>query len=136
MPTDEDILKELRRISKIITVSNGPIIEKELLGYATTDDRKKIWVLIDGKRQSDEIAKTLGVTKRAVDIFLKILEDAAFVERQFNKPPLRILDYVPAKWVELLQIITKDNGKEMQPGQAPQETPPQVQDYSEMKKDG
>lgn len=109
MPTDEDILRELKKISKIITLGNGPAIEKELSKYATSEDRKKTWVLIDGKRQSDEITKTLGLTKRAVDIFLKLLEDATLVERGFNKPPTRMLDYVPADWIDLLQKETKSS---------------------------
>lgn len=103
MTNEEEILKELKKISKVVTIGNGPAIEKELLKYATSDDRKKIWALMDGKRQSDEIAKIVGKTKRAIDIFLKILEDATLVEREFNKPPVRALDYVPANWIELLQ---------------------------------
>lgn len=109
----DDVLKELKKISKIMTLSNGKALETEIAKYASTNDRKKIWVLIDGKKQSDEIAKIIGVTKRAVDIFLKILEDATLVEREFNKPPTRILDYVPVDWIELLQ-------KDSKPSEEPQ----------------
>lgn len=107
MSNDEDILKELKKLNKIMTLSNGPNLEAKIEKYATSNNRKKIWVLIDGKKQSDEIAKNIGLTKSAVDIFLKILEDAILVERQFNKPPTRVLDYVPAKWVEILQTESK-----------------------------
>lgn len=113
MTVDEDILKELKKISWVMTLSNGPVIEKELEKYATSDDRKKIWVLIDGNRQADEIAKIIGKTKRAVDIFLKTLEDASLVERPYNKPPTRSLDYVPASWNELLENTrTSEESKE------------------------
>ncbi len=114
MTNEEDILKELRKISKIMTLSNGEKLEVEIGKFATSDDRKKIWVLIDGKKQSDEISKIIGITKRAVDIFLKILEDASLVERLYNKPPTRILDYVPAKWIELVQENMKPIEKEAQ----------------------
>lgn len=117
MVNEEEILKELRKLTKIITISNGKNLESELEKYATSGDRKKIWVLIDGKKQADEISKIIGITKRAVDIFLKILEDAGLVERPFNKPPMRILDYVPAELINMVQIESK---------QTPAETVPQT----------
>ena len=113
MVADEEILKELRNISKIITISSGPAIEKELEKYATSEDRKKIWVLLDGVKQSDEIAKIIGKTRRAVDTFLKILEEVGLVERPYNKPPIRRLDYVPASWAEFLEkTISTEESKE------------------------
>jgi len=109
MPYEEEILKELKKISKIITISNGPIIEKELSNYATSEDRKKIWVLIDGNRQADDIVKSSGLTQAPVYKFLKILEDSGLIERQRGKSPKRLLDYVPADWVELVQTDYKSS---------------------------
>lgn len=103
MPVDEEILKELKKISKIITISNGSSIERELSKYATSDDRKKIWVLIDGNRNSDQISKEIGVTKRAVDMALQSFENASLIEeRKYGVPPKRVVDYVPAEWIDLL----------------------------------
>lgn len=107
MTTDDDILKELRNITKIIIISNGHTIERELEKYATSKDRKKIWILIDGKNQVDKIAKTVSKTRRAVEIFLKILEEASLVERPYNKPPIRRLDYVPPSWIKFLEKATR-----------------------------
>lgn len=131
MVHEEDILKELRKISKIITVSNGPIIEKELLKYATSEDRKKIWVLIDGNRQADDIVKTSGLTQAPVYKFLKILEDSGLIERQRGTPPKRLLDYVPAEWVELVQTETKPSEKAQQPTEAAAQVVNQTQQESE-----
>ena len=103
MSNDGDILKELKKISRIMTLSNGSIIEKELEKYGTSEDRKKIWVLIDGTKQSDDIAKIIGKTKRAVDIFLQTLEGVSLIERPYNKPPIRSMEYVPASWAVLLE---------------------------------
>jgi len=114
MPYEEEILKELRKISKIQILSNGDRIESQIGKYATTTERKKIWVLIDGKRQANEIAQVIGITKRGVDIFLKVLEDAGLIERSFNKPPTRIVDYIPAEWIELIPIETKPSEKVQQ----------------------
>lgn len=98
-----DELVELRKISKILTLANAETIENELSKYATTDERKKIWVLIDGKRMSKEIAESIKITIRSVDRFLKVLESGELIENPWGKPPKRILDYVPASWIELVE---------------------------------
>lgn len=104
MTNEEDILKELKKISKIITISNGQSLEKELSKYATTDERKKIWVLIDGTRTSEQIAKEIGITKRAVDIALQHFENAELIEkRKYGVPPQRVVEYMPPSWIELSQ---------------------------------
>lgn len=107
MILEDKILKELRNISKILILSNSDRIESQIGKYATTTERKKIWVLIDGKREVDEIAQVIGITRRGVDKFLKVLEDSSMIERPFNKPPTRLVDYVPVEWVELIQTDTK-----------------------------
>ena len=107
MILEDKILKELRNISKILILSNSDRIESQIGKYATTTERKKIWVLIDGKREVNEIAQVIGITKRGVDKFLKVLEDSSMIERPFNKPPTRLVDYVPVEWVELIQTDTK-----------------------------
>jgi hypothetical protein len=99
-----DELTELRKISKILILANAKAIETELSNYATTDERKKVWVLIDGKRMSKEIAQSAGIKRRAVDLFLKTLESAELIENPRGHPPKRILDYVPASWLELIKV--------------------------------
>lgn len=102
MTNDEEILKELKKISRIVTLANGSIIEKELSKYATTDERKAIWSLMDGKTTED-IAKIIHKTKAAVDIFLKILERVELIdERKYGIPPVRKLDYIPSGWITLI----------------------------------
>jgi hypothetical protein len=99
---DNEIVKELKNIKKLIALVNGEKIEHELGKYATTDDRKKIWVLIDGRRQSPEIAQLIGKTKRMVDVYLQFLENLGFVEqRVYGKPPVRSIEYVPSNWLNL-----------------------------------
>jgi len=96
-------LEELKKISKILALVNAEALEIELSKYATTDERKRIWVLIDGKRMSKDIAASSGVTRRAVDLFLKSLERAELIESAWGKPPKRILDFVPASWLDLVK---------------------------------
>lgn len=103
IPTDQAMLKELRKMNRLITLANGEKIEQELGKFATSDERRMIWVLIDGRRQSPEIAQIIKKTKSAVDKFLQTLESAGLVEeRVYGKPPVRAIEYVPASWVDLV----------------------------------
>jgi hypothetical protein len=97
-------LAELKKISKILTLAHAKTIEDELSKYATTDERKRIWILIDGTRMSKDIALSAGIKRRAVDLFLKALETAELIENARGKPPKRILDYIPASWLDLLKL--------------------------------
>jgi hypothetical protein len=98
----DEVLRELKRITKILTLSNSDKLRTEIERFATSDDRKKMWVLIDGNRQSNDIASAVNFTKRGVDKYLFALEQAGLIDRSFSKPPRRTIDYVPAEWIELL----------------------------------
>jgi hypothetical protein len=100
-------LDELRRVSKILTLVNAKALEIELSKYATTDERKKAWILIDGNSLPEEIGEKAGIKLRAIQEFLKILVDATLIENFRGKPPKRLLDYVPASWLELIKSEEK-----------------------------
>jgi hypothetical protein len=102
------MIRELRKISKILILTNTGIIEKELSKIASTNDRKKMWVLIDGKRMPSDIAKEAGVTTMAVSYFLNAGVAADLIEYARGEPPLRALDYVPVSWIELLKLLISD----------------------------
>ena len=94
----------LKKISKILILANAGLIENELSRYATTDDRKRIWILIDGQRMSKEIAESIGITQRSVDRFLKALAIAELIENPRGKPPEKIIEYVPPTWLDLIKV--------------------------------
>lgn len=102
--TDQDAtLKELKSILKVLILANADAIEKELSKIATTNERKKIWVLIDGKRMPKDIAKEVGVTQMAVSHFLSAGVAVELIEYIKGEPPRRILDYVPPAWINLVK---------------------------------
>jgi hypothetical protein len=106
-------LEELRKISKILTLANGKMLEIELSKYATTNERKKAWILIDGNSLPEEIGEKAGMKLRTIQEFLKILVDATLIENYRGKPPRRLLDYVPASWLDLVKgEETKQKGDE------------------------
>jgi hypothetical protein len=100
-------LDELRKVSKILTLVNAKALEIELSKYATTDERKRAWILIDGNSLPEEIGEKAGIKLRTIQEFLKILVDATLIENFRGKPPKRLLDYVPASWLELIKSEEK-----------------------------
>jgi len=107
-----DELKELQKITKILTLSNAETLTQALSDYASTDERKMIWVLIDGGNMSKDIAKRIGKIKvRTVNVFLKELEEARLIENPKRKPPTRLVDFVPSAWIDLLKMRTTQKVK-------------------------
>jgi len=102
--SNDTMFRELRKISRILILANAPAVEKELSKIATTEERKKIWVLMDGKRMPGDLAKEAGVTAMAVSRFLNAGEAAGLIEYKRGEPPRRALDYVPPAWTELVTI--------------------------------
>ncbi len=98
------MLRELRRISKVLILSNAPVIEKELSKIASSDDRKRLWISMDGNRMPKDLASLVGVTPMAVSVFLNAGIAASLVEYEKGKPPRRLLDYVPPAWLSLVKL--------------------------------
>ena len=98
----EAMLRELKKVSKILILAHASSIQKELDKVANTNDRKKMWVLIDGKRLANEIAKEAGVNPSTMSRFLDSALAADLVEYIKGEPPRRVLDYVPPLWIDLV----------------------------------
>lgn len=107
---------ELRKISKILTLANAPVLEKELEKYATTPERKKVWVLINGERPNEELMKQSGVKQSGFYSYLKVLSNADLIEVPFGKPPKKKLEFVPASWLDLFEA-EKEEPKQKQKGE-------------------
>jgi len=104
----DEVLAELQKISKILILSNAGTIEQELSRIATTDERKRIWVMIDGNRKQEEIAQLLNLGRRTINIFVGILVAADLVKAPRGEPPKRILAYVPPKWLDLVELPAEE----------------------------
>lgn len=104
---DDATLHELKKISKILILANASVIENELSKIVNSNARKKIWVLIDGKRMPKDLANEAGVTQMAVSYFLNAVAPAGFIEYTQREPPRKILDYVPPSWIDL---VMKESG--------------------------
>jgi hypothetical protein len=108
--SQEDVFRELRKISKVLTLSNAPAIEKELNKIASTKERKRMWIYLDGKRMQKDIADKAKVTPQAVGQFLNAGVPLELIEYEKGKPPRRLLDYVPPEWLTLTEIPSEAEG--------------------------
>lgn len=108
----DSTLKELKKISKILILSNASVIENEIAKIASTNDRKRIWVLIDGTKMPSDIAKEAITTTMTVSNFLNAGKIADLVEYTKGLPPQRILDYVPPSWIDLTKVSDVSEPKE------------------------
>jgi len=99
-----DELKELKKITRILTITNAEALEKVIAKYASTNERKKIWVLIDGTRLPKHMVAIIGnIKKRAIELFLDELERGQLITNPKRKPAEKLVDYVPPEWVELFE---------------------------------
>ena len=58
-----DELKELQKITRILTLANTKALTEALSEYASTEERKIIWVLIDGVNMPKDMVKKMLVEK-------------------------------------------------------------------------
>lgn len=99
-------LTELRKITKILTLAHANALEDTIGRYASTDARKMIWVLIDGINMPEDIMNRIGRARiglRTIYDFLEILGEAKLIENPKRKPPKKLIDFVPASWIQLFE---------------------------------
>jgi len=111
MTNGDLILEELKTISKILTLAHGESLERELSKIASSDERKRMWVLIDGIKLPKDLAKEAEVSVRSINRFLSIGQKAGLIRNPWGKPPTRLVDYVPAKWIELVKLPEEEERK-------------------------
>jgi hypothetical protein len=112
----DPVLKQLQLITRILTIAHADRVANELAKIATTDDRKKMWILIDGKQMSRDIARKLNVSDRAVNYFLREATLAGFVENPRRKPPAKLIDFTPPSWLPLGEGLEEASGEDRPQG--------------------
>jgi hypothetical protein len=100
----DELLREIRNMSRVLVLANAKVIETELAKIATTNERKKMWVLMDGTRKPKDLAAVVKVTPMAVSYFLSAGVAAKLVDYRAGDAPRRAIDYVPPAWIELAKL--------------------------------
>lgn len=102
--SEDLVMQELKKITKILTLTNAGVLETEIAKVANSDARKKIWVLMDGKRATSDLVRETRLTLKAVLNFINVAQTAELVEYIQRQPPRRKLDYVPPAWIGLVEL--------------------------------
>ena len=89
---------EIVKIRQLLEITVKKDLMKELEKILTTKERKIIWSLCDGFTNTKTIAKTAGISIRAVQIAVKDLQDAELLVVKRRGFPKRKFDYVPSSW--------------------------------------
>jgi len=105
---DEKILENLEEIKLLTRLMAQTQLDEILLNIATTEDRKKIWALLNGVRDSQEIADSINISKRSVDRFLKLAESVGLANNPWGRPASRKIDYVPTTWLQKVLDIEEE----------------------------
>jgi predicted ArsR family transcriptional regulator len=92
------LYEEIIKIRQLLELLARSSIKLELEKVATTEDRKKVWGLCDGHRSTSEISQIVGISQRAIQIFLKELQDYDLMVYERRGYPKRKFEYVPSGW--------------------------------------
>lgn len=113
--TSEDVVELLKKINSNLFVIRkltelqlrGPI-KKELERLASTSERKRIWALSDGTLSTGEIAKKVGVSRRAVQYFVQEAERSELLRVDKRGFPYRNIDWIPPEWLKEIGTVGKE----------------------------
>ena len=94
----EEVHGELVKVRHLMEIMVRDELKKSLEQLLTTQERRKIYALLDGLSGTDEIAQKVGVSQRLVQLLVKDLSDAGLVTFGRRGYPRRTFDYVPSEW--------------------------------------
>lgn len=79
------IEKEISIIKGIFIVSNYNSISNNLEKVFTTNERKLMWIYLDGKKTQGQIAKLVGKTQAAVSHFVTLGKEFSLIDDSGDK---------------------------------------------------
>lgn len=89
---------KLEGIYLLLKVQTRPLVEAEVAKVASTKERRKAWILSDGQRKTEEIARLSGAALRTIQIFVQEAERLELMDTGKRGYPKRRLDVIPATW--------------------------------------
>jgi len=107
--SNNELLEEIKNISKLLLLINSEKITSQLEKYVSTDERKMIWILLDGNKTNEDISKITGSKIRTIQNYKKILEGADLIFSPHGKPGIRKINFVPSEWLKLIPEIDDSN---------------------------
>src|SRR6266581_4898374 len=94
----ERIESKLQGIYRLLELQSRPQLDAALRKIATTKERRKCWMLADGERKTDEIARLSGAAPRTVQLFFQEAERAGLVDTGRRGYPRKRYEIIPSDW--------------------------------------
>jgi len=117
---EQDMLEILKQINdnilalkKLKELEMREVVTREIERIASTSVRKKMWVLSDGTKTTDEISKIINVSKRAVQYFVQECLNSGLLGVDKRGYPVRRIEWVPPEWTETA-LLKEPSEKETQ----------------------
>jgi len=98
---------QLDGVYRLLEIQTRPQIEATLQKLATTKERRKVWILSDGERKTEEIARLSGNAIRTVQVFVQEADRAGLMDTRKRGTPRRRFDVIPADWAPLVDEVEK-----------------------------
>lgn len=116
----QDIIEILRQINdnmmalkRLKELEMREVVTKEIERIASTPVRRKMWIMSDGTKRTDEISKIVNVSRRAVQYFIQESVNSGLLGVDRRGYPVRRIEWVPPEWTENA-ILREPSTKEKQ----------------------
>ena len=97
--TIERIYEEVLKIRSLLERLARKELREDLEQVANTPQRRKIWILCDGMTSTKDISSKVGLSQRAVQIFINELKKKDLITIEKRGFPKRKYDYIPSDWI-------------------------------------
>jgi hypothetical protein len=115
----EENLHDIKSFVKLIA---GYLAMQQIEKIVSTNERKAVWFLCNGKLTREGIVRKSGVSLRTVTTFIDLAKTLGLLEEEKEKGghPWRVIDYAPSEWKKLLK--PKKKAKEGKEAESPAPT--------------
>jgi DNA-binding transcriptional ArsR family regulator len=94
----EKLYFEVTNVRRLLEFIARSELKKSIEMVVTTEERRKVYCLLDGLASTEQIAQKAGVSQRAVQLEVKDLTNAGLIVTEKRGFPKRIFDYIPSEW--------------------------------------
>jgi len=99
----QHIETRLEGIYRLLEIQTRPQLEDAVRKIATTRERRKIWILSDGLRKTDDIARLSVTAVRTVQLFVQEADRAGLMDSSRRGYPKRRFETIPAAEIQEIE---------------------------------
>src|SRR5207245_11007052 len=91
----QNVIAKLDGIYRLLEIQNRSFLEAAVKKVATTKERRKAWILSDGQRKNEEIARLSGAALRTIQQFVLDADRNGLMDASKRGFPRRRYDVIP-----------------------------------------